>query len=235
MRGRSVNEESGMPPIKQPPPGPTHVQSINDNLTPTFNSLPPYICQSTLEASSSIAAHTSSELDTGQGEMIDETIKHGTHKLHQTILTLGICTTNPKRTAGTGNTESINILRIIDIWTPAITDSPRQDSTTAFQLPRNTSLCPTSTDPKNAIHIKVNWPPGENTTPTLTSFEQTKQIIMDIDTLSHSDALCNKILQSLNLNGLCKYDSLHKAYTFEQSSIPVNCSHIFIFLKTLAC
>ena len=58
---------------------------------------------------------------------------------------------------------------------------------------------------------------------------------MDIDTLSHSNTLCNKILKSLNLKGLCKYDSFHKAYIFEQSNILVNCSHILIFLKPLAC
>ena len=40
---------------------------------------------------------------------------------------------------------------------------------------------------------------------------------MAIDTLLHSNALCNKILQSLNLNGLCIYASLHKAYIFEQT------------------
>ena len=121
---------------------------------------------------------------------------------------------------------------ITNSWTPAITDNPRQDSTMAFQLPRNTSFHPTNRAlDKNSACIKVNHSPRENTTSTLTSFKQTKQIIMDIDTLSHSSALCNKILQSLNLNGLCKYDSLCKAYIFEQSNILVNCSHILIFIK----
>ena len=58
---------------------------------------------------------------------------------------------------------------------------------------------------------------------------------MDIDTLSHSTTLCNKIIQSLNLNGLCKYDNLHKAYSFEYSNKPVNCSFILVFLKQSAC
>ena len=59
---------------------------------------------------------------------------------------------------------------------------------------------------------------------------------MDIDKLLHCNALHNKILQSLNFNGLCKYDSLHKAYIFEQPDNLVNCSHILIFLKkTLTC
>ena len=57
---------------------------------------------------------------------------------------------------------------------------------------------------------------------------------MDIDTLSHSNALHDKILQLLNLKGLCKYDSLCKAYIFELSNIPVDCSHILIFLNSSA-
>ena len=58
---------------------------------------------------------------------------------------------------------------------------------------------------------------------------------MPIDTLSHSIALCNKILRSLNINGLCTYDNLHKAYIFEQSNSLVNCSYILIFLQNSAC
>ena len=38
LKGRSVNEESHMPYIRQPSPGPTHVQSINYNPTPTNES-----------------------------------------------------------------------------------------------------------------------------------------------------------------------------------------------------
>ena len=59
--------------------------------------------------------------------------------------------------------------------------------------------------------------------------------MLDIDTISHSDALHNKQLKSLNLKGLCKYDSLHRAYMFAQSNTPANCSHILIFFKVLAC
>ena len=164
-----------MPPIKQPSPGPTCMQSINNNLAPTVDSLPPSICQSIPETSSSISAQFNSVLDSDQGDMIDEIIKHVTHKLHQTILTSDIGTINPERTTGTANTKSISTLNITDIWTPAMTGNPRQYSTTAFQLPRNTSLHPTNTDSnKNVAHIKVNQPPGENTIPALTSFEQTK-------------------------------------------------------------
>ena len=42
-------------------------------------------------------------------------------------------------------------------------------------------------------------------------------------------------MKSLHQKGLCTYNSLHKAYIFEQSTIPFNCSHISIFLKHLAC
>ena len=41
LRGSSVNEESNTPHIRQPPTGPTHVQSISNNPTPSNDSLPP--------------------------------------------------------------------------------------------------------------------------------------------------------------------------------------------------
>ena len=67
-----------MPTIKQPSSGPTGVQNINNNSTPTVDSLPPTMCQSTPEASSSISVQSSSKLYTDQGDMIDKTIKHVT-------------------------------------------------------------------------------------------------------------------------------------------------------------
>ena len=63
-------------------------------------------------------------------------------------------------------------------------------------------------------------------TSTLSTFEQTKQIILDIDTLSHSGTLQHKMLKSLNLKGLCKYDDSHKIYLFDQASKLVNFSQI---------
>ena len=147
-------------------------------------------------------------------------------KLHQTILTSDIGTNNPERTTSAGNTKSINTPNVIDIWTPAITDNPLHNSKPAFQLPRNTGLHSTNADSnKNATPIKVNQPPKENITPALTTFEQTMQIIMNIDAISHSNPLHNNKLKSLNCNGLCKYDSLYKAYIFEHSDILVNCSY----------
>ena len=96
LRGRSVNEESNLLPIKQPP-SPTCKQSITNSPTTTNNSFPPSICQSTPEANSPTSAQSSSELDTDQGYMIDETIKQVMHILHQTILTCDIGTFHPER------------------------------------------------------------------------------------------------------------------------------------------
>ena len=59
--------------------------------------------------------------------------------------------------------------------------------------------------------------------------------MLDIDILSHSNTLYNQIMGFLNQTGLCKYDSLCRAYVFVQSAIPANCSYILIFLKHLAC
>ena len=108
------------------------MQRINNNLIPTINNLPPPIHQSTPEANKLISAQSSSELDTDQDDMIDKTIKHVTDKLHETILRSDIGNNNSERTSA-GNTTSINTPNVIDIWTPAITDNPLQDSTTAFQ------------------------------------------------------------------------------------------------------
>ena len=68
-----------------------------------------------------------------------------------------------------------------------------------------------------------------------TNFEQTKQIIMDIDTLSHSPTIHYRILQELNLNDLCQYNNIHQTYLFENSNKIVNFSYILVFLKQSAC
>ena len=54
---------------------------------------------------------------------------------------------------------------------------------------------------------------------------------MNIDTLSHSPTVCDKILQELNLNGLCKYNKTHQAYLYKNSNKIVNCSYIPVFLQ----
>ena len=74
-----------------------------------------------------------------------------------------------------------------------------------------------------------------NVTHPVTTFEQAKQIIMDIDALLHSPTLHNKNLQELNLNGLCNYDNTHKIYLFKKSKKIVNCSYILVFLKQSIC
>ena len=142
LRGRSVNEDSGTPPIKQPSPGPTHVQSLNDNLTPIVDSLPPPICQSTQEAISSIQTESSSDIDMDQDGMINKTIKQVTHKLYQTILIPDIGTANSKCAPNTATSKASIMTRALDSWTSDITDITRQDSTTACQLPKHSNLHP---------------------------------------------------------------------------------------------
>ena len=58
---------------------------------------------------------------------------------------------------------------------------------------------------------------------------------MNIDVLSHSLTLQNKILQELNLHGLCKYNNVKQAYFYENSNKIVNCSYILAFLKQSMC
>ena len=58
---------------------------------------------------------------------------------------------------------------------------------------------------------------------------------MDIDALSHSPELHNKILQELYIKGLCQYINLCKAYILEKSNCKVNCSYVLIFLRQSTC
>ena len=133
-------------------------------------------------------------------------------------MTPDISTTNSEMRPSVHNTKTMNTPNLDDFRIQTIPYNLLQESTSDFQLPRNISLHPKNTDLNiNATCIKVNQSPRENITPTLTTFEQTKQIIMDIDAISHSNTLCNIILKSLKLNGLFKYKCLHKAYIFEHS------------------
>ena len=88
---------------------------------------------------------------------------------------------------------------------PHYNTSDRQSAPT---LNTNNIQIQTITPPK--VPYKSN-PSKHINTNSITNFEKTKQIIMDIDALSHSPTLCNKILQEFNLNGLCQYSNLHKA------------------------
>ena len=89
----------------------------------------------------------------------------------------------------------------------------------------------------NAQPIQTYRPvsPKSSITHPATNFEQAKQIIMDIDALSFSPTLQNKILQELKLHGLCKYNNTQQAYLYENSNEIVNCSYILVFLKQLKC
>ena len=73
LRGKSVNEESNMPPIKQPSPGPTHVHGTIKNPKATNNSLSPPISQNTPTSIISTSPQSSLDLDTDHGDMTDET------------------------------------------------------------------------------------------------------------------------------------------------------------------
>ena len=58
---------------------------------------------------------------------------------------------------------------------------------------------------------------------------------MDIDAFSHSLSQCNKNLQELNLNGVCQFSNLSKAYIFKKSNQVGNCSYILIILRQSIC
>ena len=115
--------------------------------------------QSTSEDTSSISAQSSSEIDKGQGDMVDETIKDVTHKLHQTSLTSDMGTTNSVRTPSACSTKTINTPNVDDIRTQTIPDTPLKDSTTDFQLSRNVSLIPS----KYRLKYKSNTYQGNPT------------------------------------------------------------------------
>ena len=93
---RNVNEESHTPSIKQSSPGPTHVHGATQNPKTTDHFQPPII-QSTPASISSILPWSSLELDTNHGEIIDETIKHVTQTLKQTLMTSNPCNTSTNK------------------------------------------------------------------------------------------------------------------------------------------
>ena len=87
LRGRTVNEESLMPLLREPTPGPTHVHSAIQNPKTTNNYLPAPVGYSTPASISSISPQSSSYLDTNHGDMIDDIIKQVTHTINQNLLT----------------------------------------------------------------------------------------------------------------------------------------------------
>ena len=92
--------------------------------------------------------------------MIDETIKQVTHKLYQTILMPDIGTINSECAPNTATSKASITTRVSDSWTPDVTNNTKQDSTTACQLPKHSSLNPPNTNRyKNTACTKINCPP----------------------------------------------------------------------------
>ena len=157
---------------------------------------------------SSILPQSSSDLDTDQGEIIDEAIKQVTHSVNQMLLK-----------TSTGN-STINL---------TLSDSSQDRTLDRQSIP---ALNPSDIHEQaktQTTHTYRPVAPENSIIHTVTNFEQNKQIIMDIDALSHSPTLCNKILQELNLNGLCLSKNTHQAYFFKHSNKMVNCSCILVF------
>ena len=197
-----------MPSIRQPPPGPIHVHGAVQNSKVDGICLPPPMNQSTPALVSSILPQSSSDWDTDQGDIKDEAIKQVAQSVYQMLLK-----------TSTGNSTS-NI-------TPS--DFPHDMTLDRQSIP---NLSP------NDIHTQMNAQPThiyraaaskDNVTHQIPL--NTKQIVMDIDALSHSPTLHDKILQELKLNRLWNYDNTHKAYLFENSNQIVNCSYILVFKK----
>ena len=160
--------------------------------------LPLPINQSTPALGSTILPQSSSDLDTDQGGIIDEMIKQVVQTVNQTLLKT--TTGSPTSNLDSSNTSHHN--------TPGRKSVPTLN---------------TSDVHKHTISPKHTYRPdsSENSlTHPVTNFEQTKQIIIEVYALSHLPTLHNKILQGLNINGLCQYNNTHQdqAYLFKPSS-----------------
>ena len=75
-----------MPSIREPPSGPMHVHGVVQNSKINGICLPPPINQSTPASLSSSPPQSSSDLDTDQGVIIDETIKQVAQSVNQMLL-----------------------------------------------------------------------------------------------------------------------------------------------------
>ena len=174
LRGRSVNEELCMSSIRQPPPGSICVHGAIQNSKVNDMCLPLPLNQSSLVLVSSISPQSSSDLDTDQGDIIDETIKQVAQSVNQTLLKTS--TSNPISSL-TQNDAHMTILQ------------------TGSQSMTQTQM----TFIHKQIHTHRPVSPKNSITHPATSFKQAKEIIMNIDALSHSPILQNKFLQELNL------------------------------------
>ena len=124
LRGRSVNEELHMPSIRQPPQS-QYMCMMQFKIKKKVNGicLPPPINQSTPALVSSMLPQSSSDLDTDQGEFIDETIKEVAQSVNQMLLmsTTGNPTSNLTPSNSSQNKtldrQSIPTLILSDIHT----------------------------------------------------------------------------------------------------------------------
>ena len=150
LTGRNVNEELHTPSIRQPPQGPICVHGAVQNSKINGIFLPPPINQSTLASVSIILPQSSSDLDTDQGEIIDETIKEVVQSDNQMLLNLTSSDSSYDRTL---QRQSVATLNSSDVHT-------------------QTKSSPTHTYRPDS--------PVNNITHPVTNFKQTKQIIIDI-------------------------------------------------------
>ena len=154
------------------------------------------------------------DLDTDHGDITDETIKQGAQSVNQALLK-------------TRTSKPINNLT---------QNKPLHNNTT-------NRLSTHDPNPSN-IHLQANTQPTQthrsvsstnSITLPATSFDQAKQITMNIDALSCSPTLQDQILQEVNLHGLCIYNNTQHAYLYENSNKVVTHSHIIVFLKQSTC
>ena len=190
-------------------PGPICVHGAIQNSKLNNMCIPQPVYQSTPASISTILQQPNSGSDMDQGDIIDETIKQAGQSVNQTLLKIS-----------TGN--SIGILTQND---------PLHDNITNVQSTHDSH--PSAN--KQPSHTQQPVSPINSITHPDTRFEQAKHIIMNIDTLSHSPTEQNKILQELNLHGLCKYSSIQQAYLYKNSNKIVKFSYILVFLKQSTC
>ena len=176
--------------------------------------LPPPRNHSTPASVSSILPQSSSDIDTDHGEFINKAIKQAAQSINQSLLKTPVGNPTSNLTPNIPSQHKTPDRQIIPTFNPS--DVHTQTKTQPTHTYRPVSA-------ENSI------------THSVTNFKQTKQVIMDIDALSHSPALCNKIFQELNLNGLCLYNNTHQAYLFRNSNKIVNCNYIPYILKQSTC
>ena len=171
--------------------------------------MPPNTYKSKYSSVSSILPQSSSDLGTDQGDIIDEAIKQVALLVNQMLLKTS--TGNPTSNL-TQNDLPHNKIQNSQFST--------QTQVTFIQKQTHNHFRPT-----DQPHLKTVI------THPVTNFEQAKQIIMNIDALSHSPTPHHKILQEFNLNGLCKNNNTYQSYLYKNSNKMVNCPYILVFLK----